>query len=157
LGNPGLGETSDIVTIAQDNQLDDEIVVGREIKGQNKRIRQTTLIEISIDVGGNDEIVVVLHDLRDRDRQLFADDVPFCSTPDGRFAPVVSELIVDKRIVSKDVDQPIQVEAVRCLDECGNQRRERDWRAGRRRGAWHCSTTAAIKDNNMPQSASRGS
>jgi hypothetical protein len=48
------------VAIAQDDQLDDEIVVRREIKGQDERVWQTALIEISIDIGGNNEVLVCL-------------------------------------------------------------------------------------------------
>jgi hypothetical protein len=53
--------TSNVATIAQDDQLDDEIIVKREIKRQDKRIRQTTLIKISINLGGNNKAVVMLH------------------------------------------------------------------------------------------------
>ena len=83
--------------MTQDDQLDDEIAVDCEIKGQDERVRQPAPIKISIDIGGNDKVVVVLHDFRNCDRQSFADDVPFCPSPDGRFAPVVPQLIVDER------------------------------------------------------------
>jgi hypothetical protein len=92
----------------------------REIKGQDEWIRQPAPIKISIDISGNDTVVVVPYDFRNGDRQSFADDISFCPTPDGRFAPVVAQLIVDERIVGKIGYQPLQVEAVRRLDEGDN-------------------------------------
>jgi hypothetical protein len=41
----------------QDDQLDDEIIVGREINGQDERVRQPALIKLSIDIGGDDKVV----------------------------------------------------------------------------------------------------
>ena len=61
----------------------------REIEGQDERVRQAAFIKISIDVSGNDKIVVALHDFRNCDRQSFADDIPLGPVPDGLFAPVV--------------------------------------------------------------------
>src|SRR2546430_13752028 len=81
---------SDIAAIAQDDQLDDDIVMRHEIEGQDERVWQTALIEIAIDIGGNNKVFVVLYDFRDCDRQPFADDVSLCPIPDGRFAPVVT-------------------------------------------------------------------
>jgi hypothetical protein len=46
----GAMQSSNIAAIAHDDQLDDEIVVGYEIKGQDGRIRRPTLIKISIDI-----------------------------------------------------------------------------------------------------------
>ena len=80
---------SDIAAIAQDDQLDDAIVVRREIKSQDERVWQTSLIEISIDIGGDNKVFVVLNEFRNCDRQSFANDLPFCPGPNGRFAPVV--------------------------------------------------------------------
>jgi hypothetical protein len=48
------GQSSDIGAIAQDDQLDDEIVVACEIKGEDERVGQPAPIKISIDIGGND-------------------------------------------------------------------------------------------------------
>jgi hypothetical protein len=83
-------ESSDIVAIAQDDQLDDEIVVRREIKGQDERVWQAALIKISINIGSGNKVVVVLNDFRNCDRQSFADNVSLCPVPNGRFAPVVT-------------------------------------------------------------------
>jgi len=70
--------------------LDNEFIVRRDVKSQDKGIRQTALIEISIDIGGDNKVFVVLDDFRNCDRQSFADDVSLCLVPDGRFAPVVT-------------------------------------------------------------------
>jgi hypothetical protein len=70
--------------------LDNEFIVRRDVKSQDKGIRQTALIEISINIGGDNKIFVVLNDFRNCDRQSFADDVSLGPVPDGRFAPVVA-------------------------------------------------------------------
>ena len=74
------------MAIAQDDQLDDEIVVRRETKGHDERVRQTAFVKISINISGNNKVVVVFHDFCDCDRQFFANNVPLCPAPDGRFA-----------------------------------------------------------------------
>jgi hypothetical protein len=56
------------VAIAQDDQLDNEFIVRRDVKGQDKGGRQAALIEISIDIGGDNKVFVVLNDFRNCDR-----------------------------------------------------------------------------------------
>ena len=55
--------------------MDNEFIVRRDVKGQDKGGRQAALIEISIDIGGDNKVFVVLNDFRNCDRQSFADDV----------------------------------------------------------------------------------
>jgi hypothetical protein len=38
----------DVTAIAQNDQFDDEFVVGREVKGQSKRVRQIAFVKVSI-------------------------------------------------------------------------------------------------------------
>jgi hypothetical protein len=85
-GGGRIGQTSNVATIAQDDQLDDEIILGREIKGQDEWLRQTTLVKISINLGIYNKAVVMLHHFCDHDRQFFADNIPLRPAPDGRFA-----------------------------------------------------------------------
>jgi hypothetical protein len=73
------------VAIAQDDQLDNEFIVRRDVKGQDKGGRQAALIEISIDVGGDNKVFVVLNDFRNCDRQSFADDVSLGPVPMAAF------------------------------------------------------------------------
>ena len=75
------------MAIAEDDQLDNEFIVRRDVKGQDKGGRQAALIEISIDIGGDNKVFVVLDAFRNCDRQSFADDVSLCPVPDGRFCP----------------------------------------------------------------------
>jgi hypothetical protein len=46
--------------MTQDDQLDDEIAVDCEIKGQDERVRQPAPIKISIDIGGIDGAFVTI-------------------------------------------------------------------------------------------------
>jgi hypothetical protein len=109
-------QSSDIAAIAQDDQLDDEIVVGCEIKREDERGRQPVPIKISVDIAGNDKVVVVFHDVRNYDHPFS----PRMSRSAQPLMAVSPQLIVDKRIVSKSDHQSLQVEAVRRLDEGSN-------------------------------------
>ncbi|WP_426437065.1 hypothetical protein [Bradyrhizobium genosp. P] len=89
----GKRRPQDIAAATQNDQLDDEFIVQREIKGQGKGVRQTMLLI----VGGNDETAVAPHDVRDSDRRLLTNEgVRSGQSLITDLASVITKLIADE-------------------------------------------------------------
>jgi DNA-binding MarR family transcriptional regulator len=97
------GLSADAGLIAKNDELNDFIVVGREVECEHKRVREPTLVKQSIHMGGYDGIPVVLDGLDNLESQSRADDV--ASSP-GRNR--LAELIVmDRTTLGRNI-QPLQ-------------------------------------------------
>jgi hypothetical protein len=76
---------------------------------------------------------VVLDDVGNLQRHLFADDIALCPFPDCSFAPIIPELIVHQCIIDERRDQAFEIEAI-CRFNIGRYEGRKGNRCGRAEG-----------------------
>ena len=53
---PGKTLASDVESIAENDQLDDLVIVRGEVEGKHQRFWQSSLVKIAVDICGDDEV-----------------------------------------------------------------------------------------------------
>jgi hypothetical protein len=96
-----IGLSSDAGLIAQNYELNDFVVIGREVECEHKWVREPTLVEQSVHMDCYDGMPVVLDILDNLESQSLADDVASGPGRDRFLALVVCKLIVDERVIDK--------------------------------------------------------
>jgi hypothetical protein len=80
---------SDIAPIAQNDPLNNLITKKCKV-GEDELFRQAALIKVAIDIGGYDEVPIVLYCRRQLHRQILADAIARCPFFDGLLPSVVA-------------------------------------------------------------------
>lgn len=111
-------------TVTQDDELGYLPVHYRKIENEDQRIGQAPFVVVSVDVCGEDDVVVVLPLMDHLHDQPLADDVAGCPNFDFAFAPIILKLIVDEGIVGKCGNQPGEVPTVGRLNKCSDRFRQ---------------------------------
>jgi len=81
---------SDVESIAENDQLDDLVIVRGKVEGKHQRFWQSSLVKIAVDICGDDEVSLVLNHSDHIDRQSFTDDIALGPFPDRCLPLVVS-------------------------------------------------------------------
>lgn len=106
----------------KDDELHDFAGWNPDVERQNEWVRKTSLVVVTIHIGGDDDRSVMLDDVYHVHRHALADDLALRPFPDRSLAPKFTQLIIDYSIICERRHQAIDIKRVGSSDEFGHWR-----------------------------------
>src|SRR5580700_6906065 len=133
---PG-GLSLHVVSVAKNDQLDNPVAMGCEVKGVYERVWQPSHIKFTTDICCNDKVSVVFDYGGHIHGQAFSDDVARRPLSNRRLTPVIAQLIVHQSVVDESSHQTLKIKTVGRLDVGYDRRRKYGPVFRRMEQRWH--------------------